>query len=181
MYRWSNNAHSLPFFAPVVPPTQTPFCHERFSGDTNQTQSSVSCRDTFVVTRLTAAPVPPSWPETVMWSAFALATPAATTPTPTCREYRTAPHKTCVEVQYLTDQHKRETEPAADRDQAYLCTPQNQRLLLLLRLTDTSTSTMATACGSSFHLHRTGQCWRASSAHAWVLGERRNRSKTDGL
>jgi hypothetical protein len=29
------------------------------------------------------APVPPSWPETVMWSAFALATPAATVPTPT--------------------------------------------------------------------------------------------------
>mmetsp|Transcript_4405 Transcript_4405/g.17906 ORF Transcript_4405/g.17906 Transcript_4405/m.17906 type:complete len:367 (+) Transcript_4405:466-1566(+) len=30
-----------------------------------------------------AAPVPPSPPETVMWSALALATPAATTPTPT--------------------------------------------------------------------------------------------------
>mmetsp|Transcript_14229 Transcript_14229/g.43051 ORF Transcript_14229/g.43051 Transcript_14229/m.43051 type:complete len:422 (-) Transcript_14229:2204-3469(-) len=30
-----------------------------------------------------AAPVPPSPPDTVMWSAFAFATPAATTPTPT--------------------------------------------------------------------------------------------------
>ena len=29
------------------------------------------------------APVPPSWPEMVIWSAFALATPAATVPTPT--------------------------------------------------------------------------------------------------
>ena len=29
------------------------------------------------------APVPPSWPEIRMWSAFALATPAATVPTPT--------------------------------------------------------------------------------------------------
>ena len=29
------------------------------------------------------APVPPSWPEIVTWSAFAFATPAATVPTPT--------------------------------------------------------------------------------------------------
>ena len=29
------------------------------------------------------APVPPSWPEIRMWSAFAFATPAATVPTPT--------------------------------------------------------------------------------------------------
>ena len=29
------------------------------------------------------APVPPSWPETTTWSAFAFATPAATVPTPT--------------------------------------------------------------------------------------------------
>ena len=29
------------------------------------------------------APVPPSWPEIVTWSALALATPAATVPTPT--------------------------------------------------------------------------------------------------
>ena len=29
------------------------------------------------------APVPPSWPAIVTWSAFALATPAATVPTPT--------------------------------------------------------------------------------------------------
>ena len=29
------------------------------------------------------APVPPSWPDTVTWSALALATPAATVPTPT--------------------------------------------------------------------------------------------------
>ena len=29
------------------------------------------------------APVPPSWPEMVTWSALALATPAATVPTPT--------------------------------------------------------------------------------------------------
>jgi hypothetical protein len=29
------------------------------------------------------APVPPSWPEIVMWSAFAFATPAAIVPTPT--------------------------------------------------------------------------------------------------
>ena len=29
------------------------------------------------------APVPPSWPEMRMWSAFALATPEATMPTPT--------------------------------------------------------------------------------------------------
>jgi hypothetical protein len=29
------------------------------------------------------APVPPSWPEISTWSAFALATPAATVPTPT--------------------------------------------------------------------------------------------------
>jgi hypothetical protein len=28
------------------------------------------------------APVPPSWPEMVMWSAFAFATPAAMVPTP---------------------------------------------------------------------------------------------------
>ena len=33
-----------------------------------------------------AAPVPPSPPEMTMWSDLALATPAATTPTPTCRE-----------------------------------------------------------------------------------------------
>ena len=29
------------------------------------------------------APVPPSWPAITTWSAFALATPAATVPTPT--------------------------------------------------------------------------------------------------
>ena len=29
------------------------------------------------------APVPPSWPAIVTWSAFAFATPAATVPTPT--------------------------------------------------------------------------------------------------
>ena len=29
------------------------------------------------------APVPPSWPEIVRWSALALATPEATVPTPT--------------------------------------------------------------------------------------------------